>query len=98
MVGGGDAGTEYTHQDAGPANESRDNLLIAHTGAHGSRYQDTNETVLYGGFRLRSPSIGAPAYTDEGSEPGWRSEWDKKGASGGVGSGVLGPLLSMKVG
>ena len=94
MVGGGDAGTEYTHQDAGPDNESRDNLLIARTGTRGSRYQDANEAMPYGSSGLRSPSVGAPAYTDEG-EPGWKSEWDKKGASG---SGVRGPLPSTKEG
>ena len=43
------------------------------------------------------PSIGAPAYMDEG-ESGWGSEWDKEGASGGIGPGAGGSLLPTKEG
>ena len=32
-----DAGTEYTHQDAGSGNENRNNLLIVRTGVCGLR-------------------------------------------------------------
>ncbi|KAH7887285.1 glycosyltransferase family 2 protein [Phlebopus sp. FC_14] len=78
----GDEGTEYTHQDGAVLdNESRDNLLIARVGSHGSRYQDPNQNIPYGGAGLLSPGIGAPAYTDH--EVGWGSEWDKKGGNPG---------------
>ena len=95
VVGGGDAGTEYTHQDVAPDNESKDNLLIARVGTRGSRYQDANQAMPYGSSGLRSPSVGAPAYTDEG-ESGWGSEWDKKGASGGIGPGAGGSVPPTK--
>lgn len=75
----GDDGTEYTHADAALENESRDNLLIARVGTHGSRYQDPNQAASYGGSGLLSPNVVAPAYTDEGD--GWGSEWGKKGTS-----------------
>ncbi|KAI5987740.1 glycosyltransferase family 2 protein [Pisolithus orientalis] len=77
-----DDGTEYTHADAAVENESRDNLLIARVGSHGSRYQDPNQVMSYGGSGLLSPNVVAPAYTDEGD--GWGSEWGKKGASAGA--------------
>ena len=35
VVSGSDAGTEYTHQDMVPDNESKDNLLIVCVGTHG---------------------------------------------------------------
>ncbi|KAF8839315.1 glycosyltransferase family 2 protein [Paxillus ammoniavirescens] len=83
----GDEGTEYTHPDGpghdGPDNESRDNLLIARVGTHGSRYQDPNQNLPYGVSGLPSPNLGAPAYTDNEDGYGWGSEWDKKGGSPG---------------
>ncbi|KAI6101709.1 glycosyltransferase family 2 protein [Pisolithus croceorrhizus] len=75
----GDEGTEYTHADAALENESRDNLLIARVGTHGSRYQDPNQAAPYGGSGLLSPNVVVPAYTDSGD--GWGSEWGKKGTS-----------------
>lgn len=66
VVGGGDAGMEYTHQGVGPDNESKDTLLIAHISMSGLRYQDANQVMPYGSLGLCSPSIGVPAYTDEG--------------------------------
>ena len=94
---GGDAGTEYMHPDVAPDNESKDNLLIACIGTSGLQYQDANQSMPYGSLGLCLPSIGAPAYTDEG-ESGWGSEWDKKGTSGGIGPGTGGSLLPMKEG
>ncbi|KAI6042199.1 glycosyltransferase family 2 protein [Pisolithus marmoratus] len=75
----GEDGTEYTHADAVLDNESRDNLLIARVGTHGSQYQDPNQAMSYGGSGLHSPNVAAPAYTDEGDQ--WGSEWGKKSAS-----------------
>jgi len=88
---------EYTHQDVAPDNESKDNLLIACIGTRGLQYQDANQAMPYGSLGLRSPSVGAPAYTDEG-ESGWGSEWDKKGVSGRIGPGAGGSLLPTKEG
>ncbi|KAG6332690.1 hypothetical protein ID866_6397 [Astraeus odoratus] len=75
----GDDGTEYTHPDAVPDNESQDNLLIARVGTHGSRYQDPNQPIPYGASGLHSPNAAVPTFSDEVN--GWGSTWDKKGAS-----------------
>ena len=81
----GDDTTEYTHTDTHGHhmldNESRDNLLIARVGSHGSKYQDPNQHIPYGVSGLPSPNIRTPAYTDPGE--GWGSEWDKKGGGPG---------------
>ncbi|KAG9317940.1 glycosyltransferase family 2 protein [Chiua virens] len=79
----GDDATEYTHTDTHGHdmfdNASRDNLLIARVGSHGSRYRDPNQQMPYGVSGLPSPNIRGPAYTDP--KDGWGSEWDKKAAS-----------------
>ena len=95
----GDDATEYTHTDTHGNeildNESRDNLLIARVGSHGSRYQDPNQQVPYGVSGLPSPNIRTPAFADP--EDGWGSEWDKKGGSPGGSSPYTSKEGSMAV-
>lgn len=78
-----DDATEYTHQGGSVqgggyygAGGSEDNLLLTRTGTNGTGYKAPNASMPYGQSQVSMSNVeDTPAY----SEPGWGSEWDKKG-------------------